>query len=113
MLTSGDVVEIDLGLPTGREAGFGHPAVIVTGQRILDHDPSVVHVVPLTTTIRGFGSEVTIDNDPRNGLDRCSAAQCQHLRSVSTQHIHATIGNTGPETLSRIRETIAVILDLG
>ena len=36
MPISGDVVDLDLGVPEGREAGFGHPAVVVTAQRILD-----------------------------------------------------------------------------
>lgn len=31
MLTSGDVVDLDLGLPSGREAGFRHPAIVVIG----------------------------------------------------------------------------------
>ncbi len=30
MPTSGDVVDLDLGAPEGREAGFRHPAVVVT-----------------------------------------------------------------------------------
>ena len=54
MLTSGDVVDLDLGTPAGREAGFRHPAVVVTAQRVLDAEPSVVQVVPLTTTVRGL-----------------------------------------------------------
>ena len=58
MPTSGDVVELDLGLPRAREAGFRHPAVVVTAQRILDSAPAVVHMVPLTTTIRRFHSEI-------------------------------------------------------
>jgi len=45
MLTSGEVVDLDLGMPEGREAGFGHPAVVVTAQRILDAEPSVIQVV--------------------------------------------------------------------
>ncbi len=36
MLTSGDVVDLDLGAPAGRDAGFQHPAVVVTAQRILE-----------------------------------------------------------------------------
>lgn len=39
MLTSGDVVELDLGAPEGREAGFRHPAIVVTAQGVLDADP--------------------------------------------------------------------------
>ena len=69
MLTSGDVAELDLGLPAGRGAGFRHPAVVVTAQRILDAGSNVVQVVPLTTTIRGFGSEVAVESDDDNGLE--------------------------------------------
>lgn len=112
MLTSGDVVNLDLGLPEGREAGFSHPAVVVTAQRILDASPSVIQVVPLTTTIRSFGAEVTVDPDVDNGLSQRSAAQCQHIRAVSTNRVRSPRGNVGVVPLAQIRETIAVILDL-
>jgi mRNA interferase MazF len=112
MPTSGDVIGLDLGSPEGREAGFRHPAVVVTAQRILDADPSVVYVVPLTSAIRGFGSEVTIEPDDANGLGVTSAAQCQHLRAVSPRRITSSGGNVGAVLLAQIRETIAVILDL-
>jgi len=112
MPTSGDVVDLDLGLPEGREAGFRHPAILVTAQRILDAGPSVVHVIPLTTTIRSFHSEIVIEPDNLNGLERVSAAQCQHLRAISPQRILAIRGNIGAVRLGRLRESIAVILDL-
>lgn len=112
-LRSGDVVRLDLGLPSGHEAGFRHPAVVVTAQRILDAGPSVVHVVPLTSTLRRFGSEVRIGPDPSSGLDHASAAQCQHLRAVSTGRIDEVRGNVGAVALAEIREVVAVLLDLG
>lgn len=112
MLNSGDVVDLDLGLPEGREAGFVHPAVVVTAQRILDATSSVIQVVPLTTTIRRFGSEVTIDPDAENGLAVVSAAQCQHVRAVSPNRVQSVRGNVGATHLAQLRETIAVILDL-
>lgn len=112
MLSSGDVVELDLGLPVGREAGFGHPAVVVTAQRILDADPMVIQVVPLTTTIRLFRSEVRVDPDPVNALDAPSAAQCQHVRAVSTSRVNRVRGNIGPVVLNQIREALALIFDL-
>lgn len=111
MPTSGDIVELNLGQPEGREAGFLHPAVIVTAQRILDATPTVLQVVPLTSTVRGFHSEIVIDPDDDNGLDVVSAAQCQHVRAVSPQRIVATRGNVGVLHLAQIRETIAVIID--
>jgi mRNA interferase MazF len=112
MLTSGDVVELELGAPEGREAGPRHPAIVVTAQRILDAVPSVVHVVPLTSTIRQFASEVAVDPGGDNGLDRPSAAQCQHIRAVSPGRVLDVRGNVGAVVLTQVREMIAVILDL-
>ena len=112
MLNSGDIVDLDLGLPQGREAGFGHPAVVVSAQRVLSAGPSVVHVVPLSSTLREFHSEITIGPDDRNGLTARSAAQCQHLRAVSTGRIVSTRGTVGATVLAQIRETIAVMLDI-
>ena len=112
MPTSGDVVDLELGVPEGREAGFRHPAVLVTAQRILDAGPSVLYVVPLTTTIRVFHSEILIEPDATNGLERVSAAQCQHLRAVSPRRIITVRGNVGAAVLAQIRETIAVTLDV-
>lgn len=113
MLNSGDVVELDLGVPAGREAGFRHPAVVVTAQRILDASPSVIQVVPLTTTLRDFGSEVVVEPSDLNGLQPPSAAQCQHVRAVSVDRVEGIRGNVGGETLAQIREVLGLILDIG
>ncbi len=112
MLNSGDVVYVELGAPAGREAGFRHPAVVVTAQAILDASPSVVHVVPLTTTLRAFTAEVVIELDQRSGLAQRSAGQCQHVRSVSPTRLGEPVGNVGPSTLAQLREMIAVIFDI-
>ena len=113
MLTSGDVVVIDLGTPTGREAGFRHPAVVVTAQRVIDAGAAVVQVVPLTSRVRGFASEVEVDADPSNGLDRRSAAQCQHVRAMATSRIEDRLGNIGAASLAQVREVLGLILDVG
>ena len=112
MAGSGDVVTLDLGGPAGREARFLHLSVIVTAQRILDASPSVIQVVPLTSTLRGFHSEVVLEPDSSNNLVRPSAAQYQHVRAVSPARVGETVGNVGPLALTQIRETIAVILDI-
>lgn len=113
MLTSGDVVELDLGLPEGREAAFQRPTIVVTAQRILDADPEIVHVVPLTANVRGWASELTIEPDRTNGLVQPSAAQCQHVRSVSVKRVGEVRGNVGPASLTEVRELIGLILDIG
>lgn len=112
MLTSGDVVELDLGVPAGREAGFRHPAVVVTAQRILDAAPSVIQVVPLTSTIRGFGSEIRLEPDGSNGVEQPSAAQCQHVRAVSVSRVDRLRGNVGLAALAQIRDVIGLVLDI-
>ncbi len=112
MLIAGDVVQLDLGVPEGREAGFRHPAVVVTAQRILDAQPNVVQVVPLTSTVRGFAAEVTVEPDEVNGLRTQSAAQCQHIRAVSTERVDQVTGNLGAAAVSQIRDTIGLILDI-
>jgi len=111
MLNSGDIVELDLGIPSGREAGLRRPAVVATAQRLLDASPSVIQVVPLTTTLRGCGSEVLLP-DGSNGLDRAMAAQCQHVRAVSVGRIDGEIGNVGGVVLAQIHETLGLILDI-
>lgn len=112
MLTSGDVVTLDLGVPEGSEAGLLRPAVVVTAQRVLRAAPSVVQVVPLTTSLRGYESEVTLEADHANGLDHPSAAQAQHARAVATSRIVGHVGNVGAVVLRQVRDTIAVLLDV-
>jgi mRNA interferase MazF len=112
MPKSGDVVDLDLGAPEGREAGFRHSAVVVTAQRILDASPTVIHVVPVTSTLRQFHSEIVLAPDDGNGLSVESAAQCHHVRSVSPRRILEVRGNVGGAVLAQIRETLAVLLDI-
>ena len=112
MLTPGDVVELDLGTPSGSEAGLRRPAVVVTAGRVLRGGPNVIQVVPLTRSIRSSGSEVVIEPDEANGLDVRSSAQCQHVRSVATTRIHDRTGNVGPVVLGEVRETLSLLFDL-
>ena len=112
MLTQGDVVALDLGMPSGSEAGLRRPAIVVTAQRVLRGGPNVLQVVPLTRTIRQSSTEVIIEPDEDNRLDETSSAQCQHVRSVATSRIHESTGNVGPVILGEVRETLALLLDL-
>lgn len=112
MLTPGDVVELDLGIPAGSEAGLRRPAIVVTAGRILRGGPNVIQVVPLTRAIRTSSTEVLIDPDDDNYLMAPSSAQCQHVRSVASARIHGRTGNVGPVALGEVRETLALLLDL-
>ena len=111
MLTQGDVVELDLGAPAGSEAGLRRPAVVVTAEQVLAGRPNVIQVVPLTTTLRESGTEITLEPDQHNGLRAPSAAQCQHIRSVATTRVSTRIGNVGQLVLQQLRNTVAIIID--
>ncbi len=110
MLTSGDVIDLDLGQPAGQEAGFS--ALVVTAQRILNAGPNVVQIVPLTSSIRDFGSEVVVEAATTNGLDRDSSAQGQHIRAVSIGRVERVRGNVGSVVLAHIRGVIGLIIDI-
>lgn len=112
MLSSGDIVEVDLGTPVGSGAGLRRPAVVVTADGVLRGGPNVVQVVPLTGTIRASGAEVFIEPDGENRLSAPSAAQCQHVRSVSVRRLTPTRGTPGPALLADIREVLGLLLDL-
>jgi mRNA interferase MazF len=112
MRRCGDVQLAELGEPRGSEAGFARPVVLVTAQVVLDQGPRVVQVVPLTSNVRGYRSEVTLDPDEGNGLDVVSAVQCQHVRAIAVERLADPIGNVGTQTSSQIREVLADLLDL-
>jgi mRNA interferase MazF len=111
MLNSGDVVDVDLGVPTGSEAGLLGPAVVVTAQGVLTRQPTVVQVVPLTRTLRGYETEVVIAADDGNGLTADLAAQCQHIRAIAHRRVRERLGNVGPAALAQVRDTLAILLD--
>jgi mRNA interferase MazF len=84
MRRCGDVELADLGEPRGRDAGFARPVVLVTAQLVLEQGPTWSwQVVPLTSRIRGYRSEVTVEPDPGNSLVT-SAAPCEHILTDHT-----------------------------
>jgi mRNA interferase MazF len=99
-MVSGDIVDLDLGIPKDHKARFRHSAVVVTAQRIVNANPSVIQVVPLTSTIRAFDSEIIVEPDATNGLPVRSAAQCQHIRAVALGRITAARCTVGPAVLA-------------
>jgi len=78
MLNSGDVVQLDLGVPRGSGVGLMRPAIVTTAQRVLARGPRVIQVVPLTRSLRGYALEVTVVADPE------TAWTSTPQRSVST-----------------------------
>ena len=55
---------------------------MVTAQCILDAAPTVIQVVPLTSTLQGFHIEVVIEPDPANGLARCADGTRERMTGI-------------------------------
>jgi mRNA-degrading endonuclease toxin of MazEF toxin-antitoxin module len=91
--------------------GFAQPAVVVTSQDMLDKAAAVVHVVPLTTTLRRFGFEVVLEPDEPKGLAARSAVQCHQIRTIAAGLLDQSVGNVGAVDLTLIRATIGLILE--
>jgi mRNA-degrading endonuclease toxin of MazEF toxin-antitoxin module len=109
-LVSGDVVEIDFGVPVGFEAGFTRPAVVIGDARHLIRSPSVVFAIPLTSTPRSLPSHVPIVPDHLNGLTEASVAQAEHLRSISALRVTKVLGNVGPVILYQLTDIVVMLL---
>ncbi len=87
MRRCGDVQLAAPGEPQGREAGFARSVVVVTDQAAVDQGPSVTQVLPLTSAVRGYRSEVTIEPAAGNGLEVASVAQCQGIRAIAVERL--------------------------
>jgi mRNA interferase MazF len=104
-MRAGDVVRCDFGTPARGEPGFIRPAIVITADDVLEFRQHAIAVVPCTSTIRGWITEVPID-----GL---GVAQAHLPTTVSTERIVDETGqNIGPVALGQIREVIADLLGL-
>lgn len=65
------------------------PALVLTRQSKL-HLLTWVTVAPITSTVRGITSEVSVG--PRNGLDRDSVVSCDNITTVRRSDVGETIG---------------------
>lgn len=115
MLRSGDIVRVDFSVPRGSMPGFERPAVVVTSDDVLEHQPRTLHVVALTTnTQRRLPTDLSIDD--ADGLSHASVAQCHLLQVISVQDLvngDNSIGQVGPMALAQIRSIIGDLLEIG
>lgn len=55
---------------------------------------------------------VFVANDPENGLDKVSAADCLNIRSVATERLKSKIGDVRPDILEDILAAISMVLGI-
>ncbi len=104
-MRSGDVLRVDFGTPARGEPGFVRPVVLITDDDVLEYRQLAVAVVPCTTTVRGWLTEVEVE-----GL---GVAQGHLITTVSVDRIvEATDRNVGPAALRQVREVVADLLGI-
>lgn len=103
-MNEGDVVKFDLGVPAGSEAAAERPCIIVTPTDFIRSD--LVHIVPMTSTIRNYWREITIEPTEINGLKVTSAIQTQHLRSLSPARFLEHWGVVDEDQVAAIRDLL-------
>ena len=102
----GDVVWLDLSPTEGREQNGRRPAVVVSTADYLRAVRSLVIVVPVTTTDRGWPHHVQLRGDGLR-LSSTSFAMTEQPRAVSVSRIQSSAGSVSAQTLSIIRRYIS------
>lgn len=103
-MRSGDVYIVDFGLPLGSEAAFRRPAVVITDDDVLDSISETFQVVPFTSTVRNWPSDVSSE---------WGEAQVHLITTVSALAIGEHLGTVGPAKLSALREVLFDLLGMG
>lgn len=85
------------------------PAVVLTREAVLPFVRQVT-VAPITSTIRGLGTEVPLGEDA--GLDHESVISCDNVQTVPADRIGEHIGFLSPHREPALAEAIATAYDL-
>ena len=102
-MRSGDVYQVDFGSPLGSEERFVRPAVVVTDDDILESISATFQVVPFTSTVRNWPTDVSSE---------WGEAQVHLVTTVSSLAAGEHLGVVVPAKLSALREVLADVLGM-
>lgn len=111
MIWRGEIYDVDLGQPIGREPAFRRPAIVVSVEAINNGPGGLVAVVPVSTRAYGLRSHVELEPG-LSGLDLVSYARCDQIRVVSTRRLEQRRGMASPEELHAVDNALRFVLDL-
>ena len=111
MIWSGEIYEVDLGVPVGREAQEFRPGVIVSADLVNNGPGGLVGVVPVISTRYGLRSHIELEVGS-SGLDHESFARCDQIRMLSTRRLGSLRGHVPMEQMKEIDRALRFILDL-
>ncbi|MGL4339268.1 MAG: type II toxin-antitoxin system PemK/MazF family toxin [Rhodoglobus sp.] len=114
MISRGDVVWVDFGLPRGSEPAQRRPAIVMQEQWLLATVIATVLVVPLTsnTALEAFPGNVLIPVDT-SGLEQDSVALVSQLGPVSREFVEPyPVGHIPHYVLSKVTEGLRLVLGI-
>jgi mRNA interferase MazF len=85
------------------------PVLVLTRELVRPHLATVT-VAPITSTIRGLSTEVTVDS--ANGLSEPSVVSCDNITTIPTTTLGAQIGLLLDDQEPALSEAIAAAFDL-
>ena len=101
-LFPGAVVHVLLDPVEGRQQGGRRPGIVVSSAGGLETMTTLVSLVPVTSTDRGWRNHVPV-RGVTTGLTEPSFAMTEQVRTVSRSRIRAVVGSVDPECLITIR----------
>lgn len=109
----GDIVWVNLDPTIGDEIRKKRPVVVLNNGH--EKHLRLAIVVPVTNWLALWENNpffVALEPSPSNGLKKKSAVDCFQVRAVSHQRISDRLGSITPLELTRIKKSLALILDL-
>ena len=94
----------------GREQGGHRPVLIVASAGYLDAVTTLVIVLPITTTGRGWPNHVRVEG--ASGLDRPSWVMTEQPRTLSRDRLTGVVGEVSIDCLGAVRTWLGDFLDL-
>jgi len=85
------------------------PVLVLTREIVRPH-MNTVTVAPITSTIRGLSTEVSVG--PANGLDNRSVVACDHVTTIPRDALGARIGMLFDEQEQDLSDAIRAAFDL-
>lgn len=81
------------------------PVLVLTRQEVISM-LSTVMVAPITSTVRGLPSEVSVGTE--EGLKKPSAVNLDHVQTVDQSRLRQFVGSLSREQMARVCHALAV-----
>ncbi len=111
VVTQGDVFWTDLPAPSGSEAGFRRPVVVIQGDAFNRSSIATVACVPLTSNLRWADAPGNVLLSKRaTGLSKDSVANVSQIITIDREFLFRHAGRISPRKLQLIVAGVDIVL---